>query len=129
MFWIRLENLAKRPMDVNVDSFVLTDEEGHTYPELSAEAAFDRLNAATLGRKTFLSNAAKGISLGRNGVTPEELKDETMRFSFQSGKVQEQGLKQGLIFFEAPNRKKFTLTLRLGDLWSKPLVFSSVKPK
>jgi hypothetical protein len=127
MFWLRVENTAKRPLQISTSGFSLTDEEGHSFPLLSPEEAFNRIMSSTLGRRTFLSNTKK--AMGRSVVTEDELKDETVRFSFQSGTVDGQGLKQGLIFFEVPNRKKFTVTLRLGELWSRPFTFTNVKPK
>jgi hypothetical protein len=127
MFWLRLENISQRPLQVNPSTFTLTDEEGHSLAFLAPEEAFKRINESTLGRQTFLSNTKK--ALGRPGATAEDLKDETIRFSFPAGQIPAQGLQQGLIFFELPNRKKFTLTLRLGDLWSRPFVFTNVKPK
>ena len=96
---------------------------------LTPDDAFQRIISATSGRQTFLSNTAKGISLGRSGVTPDELKDETIRFSFQSGIVDGQAVKQGLLFFEIPKKKRFTVSLKLGSLWSRPFVFTNVKPK
>ena len=129
MFWLRVENLSQQPRQLNTTNFTLTDETGQSYALLAPEAAFDRIAAGMLGRNKFFSNTAKGISLGRNGVSMEELKDETLRFSFKTGDLIAQGVKQGLLFFEAPARKKFTVNLKLGELWSRPFVFSSEKPK
>ena len=129
MLWIRVENLSKQQININTSSFTLTDEEGHSYTQLAAAEAFQRIINSTLGRRNFLSNTARGISLGRSGATADELKDETMRFAFTSGSVDGQGVKQGLIFFEVPARKKYTVSLRLGDLWSRPFTFTNFKPK
>ena len=96
---------------------------------MAPEKAFDEIMNSTVGRRNFLSNAKKGISLGRSGATPEELKDETLRFSFQSGILDAQGVKQGLVFFEIPKQKKFAINLHLGGLWSRPFPFTTVKPK
>ena len=126
MFWLRVENVSQRPLAVDPTRFTLTDDEGHTLPFLPAEEAFNRISSTTLGRQTFLSNTKK--ALGR-GTTEEDLKDETLRFAFQSGEIPGQGMKQGLIFFEAPRKKKYAVTLRLGDLWSRPFVFTTSKPK
>jgi hypothetical protein len=38
-------------------------------------------------------------------------------------------VKEGWIYFEQPPRKKFTVTVTLGDLSSQPLVFSTEKQK
>lgn len=126
MLWLRVENVSQRPMSVDPTRFTLTDDEGHALPFLPPEEAFNRINSTTLGRQTFMSSTKK--ALGR-GTTEEDLKDETIRFSFQSGEVPGQGVKQGLIFFEAPRKKKYSVTLRLSDLWSRPMVFTTTKPK
>jgi hypothetical protein len=114
-------------MEVNASSFTLTDEQGQSLKRLSPEEAFERIMSSTPGRRTFLSNTRK--AMGRSVVTADELKDETLRFSFQSGSVDPQGLKQGLIFFELPKQKKLTVSLQLGELWSRPFTFTTVKPK
>ena len=129
MLWLRVESLSKQPLKIDTSSFTITDDQGRSYAFLSPEEAFDRIMNSTLGRRNFLSNTAKGLSLGRSGATPEELKDETVRFSFQSGVLDAQGVKQGLLFFEIPKQKKFSLSLRLGSLWSRPFRFTNVKPK
>src|SRR5262249_1331823 len=92
MFWVQIENTSKRPMQLNTASFTLTDEEGRSYPALSGEQAFDRIISGKLGRQTFRANTSKGLHLGRsNAPTTEELKDETIRFTLQSGEIDAQG--------------------------------------
>ena len=129
MLWIRIENLSKQPIKIDTSSFTVTIGQGRPYALMPPDKAFDEIMNSTLGRRNFLSNTAKGISLGRSGVTPEELKDETLRFSFDSGVLDGQGVKQGLVFFEIPKQKKYTLSLQLGPLWSRPFEFTTVKPK
>jgi hypothetical protein len=131
VLWLRIENLTKQSMSFDVTRFTAIDDEGRMYSMLSPDLAFDRLIAANGLSRSVLAKAARGISLGRlaNKGSEEDLRDETKRFSLQSGQVPAQGMKEGLIFFEAPLQKNFTINIGLGDLWSKPFTFTNLKPK
>ena len=80
----------------------------------------------SLGSKTL-----RGISLGRvNGKrTEEQVKDDMVRYSLQNGTIPPGSTREGMIYFEAPARKKFTVSIDLGGLWSKPFLFSTSKQK
>ena len=46
-------------------------------------------------------------------------KDEAVRFTLQSSQIPALGYRQGLIYFEAPESKTYTVNFSLADLWSK----------
>src|SRR5438552_1598155 len=100
------------------------------YSALSVDEASNRIIAGTsagsLGSKTL-----RGISLGKAGNKPteEQLREDIVRYSLQPAVLAAGAVKEGLIYFEAPPRKKFTVSVVLGDLWSRPLVFSTEKQK
>jgi hypothetical protein len=130
MLWLRVQNTSQRPLDLNVVQFSGTDEEGKMYAALTSAQAADRIISGgpggSIGTKTL-----RGISLGRVGSKPpeEQLREDVVRYSLPSTPVAVGGVKEGLIFFEGPSKKKFTFSVRLGDLWSQPLAFSTEKQK
>ena len=130
MLWLTVRNVAQRPMALNVAKFISTGNEGETHAALALETAFTRImegaSGGSIGTKTL-----RGISLGRigNNPTEEEVKEDFVRHTLQSGQIAPGAVKEGLIFFEAPRQKKFTVNITLGDLWSTPLIFSTEKSK
>ncbi len=131
MLWLRIQNIsADRPVEVLTSKFMSTDDQRRTYPGLSVDDAVERIvdgfSGATSGTRTL-----KTLSLGRVANIPseDEFKASVRRWSLQSGSVLPGILKEGWIYFERPPRKKFTVTITLGDLSSQPLVFSTEKQK
>jgi hypothetical protein len=126
---LRVQNVSQRPVKVDISKFTSTDEQGRVYTSLTADEAFTRIAADPadgIGSKTLRS-----ISLGRAGNRPDEndLKDDVLRYSLRPGDIPGGSVREGMIFFEAPAQKKFTVSIVLGDLWAKPLVFSTEKSK
>ena len=129
LVWLRVQNLSPRPMEFSTAKFTSTDDGGRTYPVLTVEQATNRILAGggeSLGTKTLRS-----LSLGRVGGKPSEdqLKADIQRYSLQSAEIQAGGVKEGLIYFEKPPRKNYTVSITLGDLWSQPFAFSTSKQK
>jgi hypothetical protein len=128
VLWLRIQNLSQRPFDFSIAKFTSTDDEGRTYSAWLPDEAFNRMMAdasdGSIGSRTL-----RGISLGRVGSkrTVDEVKDDIVRYSLHPGQIPPGGTREGLIYFEGPRRKKFTVGISLGDLWSKPLVFSTEK--
>ena len=128
--WLRVQNVSQRPMRVDITKFTSTDEQGRMYSALSVEEAAKRILAddsdGSIGSRTL-----RGISLGKAGNRPtdEQVKDDIVRYSLHSGDIAAGATKEGLIYFERPPQKKFTLRVVLGDLWSQPLLFSTEKQK
>src|SRR2546422_4547006 len=129
LLWLRIQNLSPRPMEFNIAKFTSTDEEGRTHSALSLEEATNRILAGgsdSIGTKTLRS-----LSLGRVGGKPSEdqLKADIPRYSLQSSEIPAGGVKEGLIYFEKPPRKTYTVSVTLFDLWSQPLAFSTIRQK
>ena len=128
MLWLRVQNTSQRQLALNIAQFSGTDDEGRMYPTLTPTEASERVlgPGGSIGSKTL-----RGISLGRVGgkLTEEQLREDVIRYSLASGPIAGGGVREGLIFFEAPLRKKFTFNVRLGDLWLQPLAFSTEKQK
>lgn len=129
ILWLRVQNLSPRPMQLNTSKFTSTDEEGRIYAVLSLEEATNRIISGaggSIGTKTLRS-----LSLGRVGGRPSEdqLKADIQRYSLQSTEVPAGAVKEGLIYFEKPPRKNYTVNITLSDLWSQPLMFSTTKQK
>jgi len=131
VLWVRIENLSQNLMEVNTAKFTCTGDDGRTYSLLSPDEAFNQIMARAEDKTIILTNTLHGISLGRAGTKPteEQLKQDTVRYSLQSGQIPAHDIREGLIYFEGPPQKKFVITVHLRDLWSKPFSFSNVKPK
>jgi hypothetical protein len=57
------------------------------------------------------------------------VEEDVLRYSIQSGAIPAGGVREGLIYFEGPTQKKYRLNVTLGDVWSRPLVFSTEKQR
>jgi hypothetical protein len=127
---LRIQNTSPRPLVLDISKFAITDDEGKTYPNLKPDDAYARMladaSSGSIGSKTL-----RGLSLGKVGGkrTEQDVKEDFVRYSLQSGEIPAGSVKEGMIYFEAPKKKKYTLGVSLGDLWSKPLPFSTEKQK
>ena len=127
---MRIQNVSQRPLRLDPATFTITDEEGKTYPGWAPAQAADRILAGasggSLGNKTL-----RGISLGRVGSnrSEEDVREDILRYGLPVMTLPPGSVKEGLIFFEGPAKKKFTVKVSLGDLWSRPLLFSTEKKK
>jgi hypothetical protein len=131
VLWVRIENLSQNTMELNTAKFSCTGEDGRRYSLLSPDEAFNRIMAQADDKTIILSNTLHGISLGRAGTRPteEQLKQDTLRYSLQSGQIPAHDVREGLLYFDGPPQKKFVIAVQLGDLWSKPFAFTNTKPK
>jgi hypothetical protein len=127
---MRIQNVSQRPFNLDPAKFTITDEEGKVYSGWTAAQAADRIlagaSSGSLGSKTL-----RGISLGRVGSnrSEEDVREDILRYGLPVMTLPPGSVKEGLIFFEGPTKKKFTVRLSLGDLWLKPLPFSTEKQK
>jgi hypothetical protein len=130
VLWLRIQNVSRNPISVDVTTFTGTDDDGRVYSGLALEEASKRIIAGISGG-SLGTKALRGISLGRaaNSPTEEDAKEDVVRYALHSGQIQPGVSKEGFIYFERPARKKFTTNIRLGDLWSQPLVFSTEKQR
>ncbi len=130
MLWLKIQNTSTGPLEVNVSKFASTDDQGQAYKALSLDDAFTRIISGFYGA-TNGSRTVKTITLGHIANIPseEEFKANLQRYSLPPGQVPSNIVKEGWIYFDKPQRKKFTVTVTLGDLSSQPLLFSTEKPK
>jgi len=130
VLWMRLQNVSQRSFAVDASKFVATDDKGRMYTALPAAEAVDRIMEGVSG-SSMSTKALQRLSLGRAGkpLTAEQVRADLIRYSVDSGSMSAGSVKEGMIYFEQPAQKKFTLKVVLGDLWSKPLTFSTEKQK
>ena len=131
VLFLRIENLSQHAISLNTATFTSVDDDGRTYSLIAPDEAFNRIMAGAGGPTALASKALHGISLGKAGTKPteEQLRKDTLRYSLQSGQIPSHDIREGLIYFEGPMKKKFTVNIRLGELWSKPFPFSNSKQK
>jgi len=130
VLWLRIQNVSQRPIQLDIAKFTSADDEGRMYSGLAPDEAANRIIAAAAGG-SIGTKTLRGISLGRvaNKPTDEQIRENIQRYSIHSGEIAAGAVKQGLIFFERPAQKNFTVRIALGNLWSQPLVFSTAKQK
>ena len=130
VLWLRIQNVSQRPIQLDIAKFTSADDEGRIYSGLAPDEAANRIIAAAAGG-SIGTKTLRGISLGRvaNKPTDEQIRENIQRYSIHSGEIAAGAVKQGLIFFERPAQKNFTVRIALGNLWSQPLVFSTAKQK
>ena len=131
VLWLKVENVSRHSITVDTRKFAVTDKSGRPYPRLASNDAFNRIIAGRgLGKKA-VSKGLSSITLGKlSGKSSEdEARDEATRFVFPDGEIAAQGLKQGLLYFEAPYADSFTVSVSLGDLWPAPFTFTNIKAK
>ncbi len=130
VLWLRIQNVSQRPMEVNISKFSTTDDEGRTYsviqPDIATNRIIEEASGGSIGTK-----ALRGLSMGRvaNKPSEEQMKDDLVLHSLHSMQIQPGAVREGLIYFEGPQQKKFTLNVRLGDLWPNTFVFTTEKQK
>lgn len=132
VLWLRIENESDNPIKLDISKFSSMDDTGKTYTPLSAQEAFDRIIAGVASLDPVLATKALNkISLGKAGnkVTAEQIKDDVARYALQSEPIPPRSVKDGLIYFDPPQKKKFTINVTLGDLWSRPFMFSTTRTK
>jgi hypothetical protein len=132
VLWLRIENLSQDPLELNTASFTSMGDDGTTFSPLDPEDVFHRV-VESIGSSdpTIASKTIKGVSLGRAGnkVTEEQLDEDFQRYSLVSGTIPPRSTRDGLVYFQTPKKKKFTIDIGLGKLWSKPFTFSTTKAK
>ena len=130
VLWLRIQNVSRGPLGLDVTKFTGADDQGGMYAALSPEEALNRILAGVSGG-SIGAKALRGISLGRaaNQRTEDDVRDDILRYSLHSSEIPAGSSREGFIYFEAPRRNKFTFNVVLGDLWSQPLLFSTQKQK
>jgi hypothetical protein len=132
VLWLRVENESDNPLKIDISKFTSTDDAGKTATPLAPEEAFNRIiSGVNTTEPVLATKALKGISLGKAGnkVTVEQIKEDVARYALQSDTIPPRSVKDGLIYFDPPQKKKFTIDVTLGNLWSKPFTFSTTRPK
>lgn len=130
--WMKIENLSSEPMDFAASKFSATDEEGRGYAGLEPRDAIKRVIDAHAGMMWVMGSVLAGPLAGPGLTAAAERKvtQEVMSRSIEAGTIPAHSFKEGMIFFEAPaKKKKFTFSVRLGDLWPEPFVLSTEKPR
>src|SRR5262249_53209861 len=130
VLWLRIQNITRNPMQFDVATFTTSDDSGQKFSSLNPQDATNRIMDSASG-SSIGTKALRSVSLGRAGrkVAPDEAREDILRYSLKSGEIPPGGIKEGLIYFEAPKRKKYTLNVSLSELWAQPLVFSTEKQK
>ncbi len=131
VLWLRVENLSKQPLHIDSDKFTAKGPDGRPYSRLNGDEAFSRIIEGKGLTGKALTKGLRSVTLGKaaSKSSEEDARDEAVRFSFQSGDVPALGVKQGLIYFEGPADKTFTVNINLGDLSERPFAFTNIKPK
>jgi hypothetical protein len=132
LLWLRIENLSDNPLKLDVSRFSSSDDTGQMYKPLGPDEAFKYIMTGVDDTQpTLASKTLNKISKGKvgNKTTVEQIKEDINRYGLQNDTIPPRSTKEGLLYFESPQKKKFTINVSLGDLWSKPFTFSTSKPR
>ena len=132
LLWLRIDNLSDNPLKLDVAKFSSSDDTGRMYKPLGPDEAYKHIMSGVNDTEpTLASKTLNKISKGKAGnkTTVEQIKEDINRYGLQNDMIPPRSTKEGLLYFEAPQKKKFTINVTLGDLWSKPFTFSTSKPR
>jgi hypothetical protein len=132
LLWLRIDNLSDNPLKLDVSKFSSSDDTGRMYKPLGPDEAFKHIMSGVNDTEpTLASKTLNKISKGKAGnkTTVQQIKEDINRYGLQNDMIPPRSTKEGLLYFEAPQKKKFTINVTLGDLWSKPFTFSTSKPR
>jgi hypothetical protein len=132
LLWLRIENVSDNPLKLDVSKFSSSDDTGRMYKPLGPDEAFNHImSGVDATEPTLASKTLNKISKGKAGnkTTVQQIKEDVNRYGLQNETIPPRSIKEGLLYFEAPQKKKFSIDVTLGDLWSKPFTFSTSKPK
>jgi len=126
--YMKLENLSDKPISVQTSKFSAVDADGRAYSGLEAPEAIKRYFDTHSGAMTALGGA---LGAGRSAREAAERKvsEDIRRESFPSGEIPPHSFKEGMVFFEAPKENRFTMKIKLADLWPEFFIFSTTKPE
>jgi hypothetical protein len=131
VFWVRIQNVSRSPVQYDVAKFTGTTSDGKVYNAWLPEQAYDRIRAGVTSG-SIGTKALRRMSLGRAGgdqLTEQQVREDVLRYSLGAGEIAGGGIKEGFVYFEKPSPKRYTFDVRLGDLWTQPLQFSTQKQK
>ncbi|HEX8090644.1 MAG TPA: hypothetical protein VF762_17420 [Blastocatellia bacterium] len=121
--YVKIENLADKPLSVKTSKFSMTDDEGKGYYGLETEEAIKRFNN-THGITTAIIAGPL-----MNPAVQARMAEEIRRESLESGDIPPHSFKEGIVFFDAPKKQHYTLMVSLTELWPEPFIFSTERQK
>jgi hypothetical protein len=122
--YMKLENLSDKPLTIQTSKFSAIDAEGKSYSGLEASEAIKRYFDSHAGAMTVLGGAL-GAGRSHREAAERKVGEDIRRESLESGDIQPHSFKEGMIFFEAPKEDRFTMKIKLADLWPDFFVFSN----
>ncbi len=119
--YLKVENRSDVPLRVEPSKFSMIDNEGQAFNGLDTQEAINRFNNSRGLTTAILVGPLMNPAL--QGATAEAIRRE----SLATGDIPPHSFKEGIIFFDAPKRQRYTVKVTLTDLWPQPFVFSTEK--
>ena len=120
---VKVENLSDEPLNIHTSKFNAVDEQGRAYAGLETDEAIKRFNDT----HAIAMNVFTGPL--RHGAVQQRIAEDFRRAALSSGNIPPHSFKEGVVFFEAPERQHYTLKITLANLWPEAFVFSTEKSK
>jgi hypothetical protein len=129
--WAKVENLSDKVLTIDPTKYHAVDNEGRAYAGLAPKDAIQRALDRSAMMRTAMGNMIMGPLAGPSTTQAMERQatERVNREALASGEIPPHSFKEGIVYFEAPKQKKFTLQITLTELWPTAFTFSTDKPK
>lgn len=129
--WAKVENLSDKPVAIDPKKYHAVDVDGRAYSGVAPNDAIERMLDRTAMMRTAMGNIIMGPLAGPSTTqaTERQARERVNREALATGDIPPHSFKEGIVYFEAPKQKNFTLQITFTDLWPSAFTFSTEKPK
>jgi len=129
--WVKVENLSDKPIAIDPTKYHAVDTDGRAYSGVAPNDAIQRMLDRTATMRTAMGNVIMGPLAGPSTTQASErqARERVNREALAPGDIPPHSFKEGVVWFEAPKPKKFTLQITFAELCPTAFTFSTEKPK
>ena len=128
---IKIENLTDTVFAIDPTTFNAIDDKGEAYASVDADLVYDRVLAKYGSFHDMFANAIAGPLVGPQMVrrTEQQGRAEMQRTVLSTSSIPPHAFKHGVVFFDAPKNKPYTVKIIIGELSKATFTFSTIKPR